>query len=539
MGLRRRAQWLWCGALLWAVSTPAFAQQQAMETQLFLPTPTAGTTFTIERPELIRHLSFSAGLAVNGATEVFRRSDGNDIVPWRLDGELLLALGLFEWIELGLAAPITFASAEPDPFAADPEPETTVRPGDLRISAKVPILRGDVALSARVLLTVPTGDGERFLGHEAWSFTPGLVLAWRRGPFRLGAEAAYRLRQRNTVGAFEQDDELHFALGAAVRVHRVVELIAESQLRLGVGGRTWNRDENPMEVDGGVRLTFGQVSVDLGAGTGIIDGYGAPAIRGFGVLRWSSAREDCAAGPEDFDGYEDGDFCADPDNDGDGVEDDADLCPNDPEDMDDFLDADGCPDVDNDADGVADDTDQCPLQSEDRDGFRDEDGCPEADNDEDGINDGADQCPMEPEDRDAYEDEDGCPEPGPGDAVITVTDRRILVSERIYFDFGSETIRSVSLPLLNTVAGVIRDLRRRRVRVDGYTDSEGVDEYNLDLSYRRARAVVEYLVEQGVPRNRIEYRGYGEANPVAPNDSPDGRALNRRVEFTILEPGER
>ncbi len=74
--------------------------------------------------------------------------------------------------------------------------------------------------------------------------------------------------------------------------------------------------------------------------------------------------------------------------------------------------------------------------------------------------------------------------------------------------------------------------------MDGYSDSAGEAEYNLDLSYRRARAVVEYLASQGVPRERLEYRGYGEVNPVAPNDSPEGRALNRRVEFTILEPEE-
>ncbi len=147
---------------------------------------------------------------------------------------------------------------------------------------------------------------------------------------------------------------------------------------------------------------------------------------------------------------------------------------------------------------------------------------------------------MEPEDHDDFEDDDGCPEPGPEAAVITVTDSRILISERIYFDFGSETIRSVSLPLLDQVAEVINALSAsRHIRVEGYTDSEGNDEYNLDLSYRRARAVVEYMVQRGVARRRTDYVGYGEVGPVAPNDSPEGRALNRRVEFTIIEPTER
>lgn len=521
--------------LLPAVSS---AQQVGAETQLFLPTASPGTTFTIDRPELPRHLTFVAGLGVNGANGVFRRDDENDIVPWRIDAELLLALGLFEWVELGVAVPLVIAESTTDPFPDSLTTETVVRPGDLRLSAKVPLLRGSTALSARVVFSIPTGDESRFLGQGYWTLTPGLVFAVRAGIFRLGAEVAYRFRQRAGVGAFEQDDELHLALGAAVQVHRSLDLILESQTRLGFAGRTFDSDEAPLEVDGGVRLRFGRMSIDLGVGTGLLPGYGAPEFRGFGVLRFATARNDCSAGPEDFDGFEDGDFCADLDNDQDGIEDELDECPNDAEDVDGFLDEDGCPEVDNDADGVMDDEDRCPLESEDRDGYRDDDGCPEPDNDEDGIVDGADECPMEPEDRDDFEDSDGCPEPGPGAVAFTVTDRRILVSERIYFDFGSDTIRSVSLPLLEGLAEAIVDLGGRRIRVDGYTDSEGIDEYNLDLSYRRARAVVDYLVQRGVPRARMEYRGYGEENPVAPNDSPEGRALNRRVEFIMLEEGE-
>ena len=215
------------------------------------------------------------------------------------------------------------------------------------------------------------------------------------------------------------------------------------------------------------------------------------------------------------------------------------LDPNDAEDMDGFADDDGCPEVDNDADGVPDATDVCPTQSEDDDDFQDEDGCPEPDNDEDGIPDGLDRCPMDPEDRDGFEDEDGCPEPGPRTAAVSVSDTRILIGETIYFEYDTDTIRPVSMPLLDQVAEVINQLAADlRIRVEGHTDSAGSAAYNLDLSYRRARAVVEYLVGRGVSRDRLEFRGYGNQHEVAPNDDPDGRALNRRVEFTILRPGE-
>ena len=88
---------------------------------------------------------------------------------------------------------------------------------------------------------------------------------------------------------------------------------------------------------------------------------------------------------EDFDGFEDGDFCAELDNDADGLEDSADACANDPEDMDGFADDDGCPDPDNDKDNILDADDRCPNEAEDVDGYDDTDGCPDPDNDDDDM----------------------------------------------------------------------------------------------------------------------------------------------------------
>src|SRR5690606_38409488 len=100
-------------------------------------------------------------------------------------------------------------------------------------------------------------------------------------------------------------------------------------------------------------------------------------------------------------------------------------------------------------------------------------------------------------------------------------------------------IRSVSFPLLDQVAEVISALPDGRVvRVEGFSDSDGNAGYNLNLSWRRARSVVEYLVERGVPRARLRYEGFGSESPVAPNDMKEGRALNRRVEFTIFDPAD-
>ena len=105
-------------------------------------------------------------------------------------------------------------------------------------------------------------------------------------------------------------------------------------------------------------------------------------------------------------------ICMPKDMDGDGIEDDDDLCPEEPEDFDGVEDEDGCPEVvlDMDNDGLMDDVDECPREPEDMDGYRDGDGCPDADNDKDGVVDHRDGCPMKPEDIDGYEDTDGCPD---------------------------------------------------------------------------------------------------------------------------------
>jgi outer membrane protein OmpA-like peptidoglycan-associated protein len=146
---------------------------------------------------------------------------------------------------------------------------------------------------------------------------------------------------------------------------------------------------------------------------------------------------------------------------------------------------------------------------------------------------------MDPEDIDQFQDEDGCPEPGPRAVPVTVSDTRILIGETIYFEFDTDIIRPVSMPLLDQVAEVIGTLDPGlRIRIEGHSDNVGGETYNVDLSFRRARAVVEYLASRGVARDRLEYRGYGPQHPVAPNDTPQGRSLNRRVEFTILRPGE-
>jgi outer membrane protein OmpA-like peptidoglycan-associated protein len=236
----------------------------------------------------------------------------------------------------------------------------------------------------------------------------------------------------------------------------------------------------------------------------------------------------CPDDPEDKDGFEDEDGCPDPDNDKDGIPDLKDKCPLEPEDKDGFQDEDGCPDPDNDTDGIPDVTDKCPNDPEDKDGFEDEDGCPDPDNDKDGVPDVADKCPNDP----GPADNNGCPKKY---EHIVVTQEKIELKQKIFFDTDKSTIQPRSYGLLDEIASVLRSRPTMTVRIEGHTDSRGTRKHNLGLSQARAGSVRQHLVGLGIDPARMEAQGYGPDQPVETNKTAAGREKNRRVEFFITK----
>lgn len=226
------------------------------------------------------------------------------------------------------------------------------------------------------------------------------------------------------------------------------------------------------------------------------------------------------------------DGCPAKDTDKDGIVDSKDQCPKDPEDKDGFKDEDGCPDPDNDGDGIADAKDKCPNQPEDKDGFQDEDGCPDPDNDGDGIADAKDKCPNEKEVFNGVDDEDGCPDKGK--AIVIVRARTIDVTRKIFFDTNKATIKRASEAHLKVLASALKAHATIRIRVEGHTDDVGRAEFNLELSQRRADAVMAFLVKSGIAQDRLEAKGFGEEKPLVPGRGRRAREKNRRVEFKII-----
>ncbi|MEL6342291.1 MAG: OmpA family protein [Myxococcota bacterium] len=245
--------------------------------------------------------------------------------------------------------------------------------------------------------------------------------------------------------------------------------------------------------------------------------------------------DDCPDEAETFNDYLDEDGCPEGDRDGDGIFDADDACPDAKEDPDGFQDQDGCPDADNDNDGLIDAEDDCPDEPEDFDGDEDEDGCPDAagDTDGDGIVDSLDRCISEPETFNQYLDEDGCPDEAP--QFVRITEEKIEIDQRIQFESGKSVIKPISYPILDSVAQVMGDYPDLRVLVEGHTDSDGSESYNMRLSNNRAASVRDYLIQQGVSAERLDSLGYGETRPIDTNRTPEGKLNNRRVEFRILE----
>ena len=197
-------------------------------------------------------------------------------------------------------------------------------------------------------------------------------------------------------------------------------------------------------------------------------------------------------------------------------------------------------DLDSDADGVMDSVDSCPDSAV---GAKvDVTGCAivpvqepepvvaEVDTDADGVIDSLDACPDS--EKGAQVDAAGCVE------LVTVITQINLTLEGVYFDNDSAELTTASESILDEAVASLKASAGTRVEVQAHTDSNGTEEYNLGLSTRRAENVRSYLISRGIAADRLAARGYGELKPKATNETREGRARNRRVEFQVLEEGQ-
>ncbi|WP_163831674.1 OmpA family protein [Spartinivicinus ruber] len=202
----------------------------------------------------------------------------------------------------------------------------------------------------------------------------------------------------------------------------------------------------------------------------------------------------------------------DTDSDGDGVPNSRDKCPATPSGA--PVDVHGCA-LDSDNDGVPDYRDECPNTPPGaKVNVR---GCL-LDSDNDGVTDNKDHCPNSP----------------PGAKVNALGCTKALKLDGVEFEFNSDKLTWAAKEYLNSVAEKLKLHAGTRLELGGHTDSRGSDQYNRDLSQRRANSVRRYLVSRGIRSNDLRAVGYGESRPVADNNTDSGRARNRRVELKVL-----
>jgi len=140
------------------------------------------------------------------------------------------------------------------------------------------------------------------------------------------------------------------------------------------------------------------------------------------------------------------------------------------------------------------------------------------DSDGDGVIDSLDKCPNTP--KNLVVDHNGCP---------------IITTLRFNFDYNSAKVKKVYYPQIKKIAEVLKQNPLLKIKIAGYTDDRGSEKYNLELSFKRAKAIKDILVKKyHISPNRIVVKGYGEAYPLVPNDSETNRALNRRVEIVNI-----
>jgi outer membrane protein OmpA-like peptidoglycan-associated protein/tetratricopeptide (TPR) repeat protein len=112
-----------------------------------------------------------------------------------------------------------------------------------------------------------------------------------------------------------------------------------------------------------------------------------------------------------------------------------------------------------------------------------------------------------------------------------------MVLRNIFYETDQYQLKAISFAELDKLVSFLVNNPQLRIEIGGHTDSEGTEEYNIDLSMKRAEAVYEYLLDHGITAGRLSYKGYGESRPVSSNVSEEGRALNRRTEIRIIGTG--
>jgi len=403
-----------------------------------------------------------------------------------------------------------------------------------------------------------SGQFDDFVGSSSdWNILPSVTRVslekYIEKGFSLQLSGSFnKITSLNTVG---DSDFLYYSVDAIVK-YDLNDLLGETSwfdpfvyigggyatandqgegiLNVGLGFNTWFNENLGINFQTGSKSGFtDKVAAHLQTSLGLVIKFGGTDTDGDGVY---DKFDDCidVPGLVAFNGC--------PDSDGDGIKDSEDACPNEAG----LAIMNGCPDAD--GDGIADKDDACPnakgtkenkgCPDSDGDGVVDKDdkcvsqagpaanaGCPWPDTDGDSILDKDDKCPNEA----GVASEGGCPEIISNEAQMGMNS----FAKAILFHTEKATFKAGVTKELDGMLAIMNKFPLSEFAVKGYTDTTGSVSGNLKLSDKRANAVKNYLVENGIDASRLTAKGYGQDSPIDTNDTRAGRTNNRRVEVKV------
>lgn len=488
MGPRRMRRGIAAAAAL-SSSLAAAAASAQVDAERLKPAVTADGWVTAEgagvRPRADPlELGLVAGYALNPLVVVGAGGELEQrLVGGRVGIDALGSVTIARPLAVGLDLPLFVGQR------GDGEP-TPAGIGDLRLVPKLRLLddRRALGLALAAEVRLPTHAGDFAGGASTPVFAPRAILDHRfRGGLRVGVNLGAVLRERVDFYNVSAGSELAYAAAVGYRFGRgrgPLELGGE--LTGGVGLTAADAEELPLEGLLFLRAWLGhEWELVGGPGFGLVPGYGVPTFRAFLGVRYRLTRHD-----RDYD----------------GASDREDGCPDEPEDVDRYQDLDGCPEVGPDAD-------------------------------HDGVPDYDDRCPDEKESINGVEDDDGCPDSGDPRVIYEEGEFRLL--DDVRFEHGSAVLTADSRATLDQVALILKAHEEfTKIRIEGHTDDTGPDAVNQRLSQQRAEAVRAYLVARGVESNRLVAQGFGDSRPKVKGTTEEDRAVNRRVDFILVESSE-
>ncbi|HUH50949.1 MAG TPA: OmpA family protein [Flavobacterium sp.] len=434
---------------------------------------------------------------------------------------------------------------------------------------------GANAVDTRVSATSPVADqfSEYFNMKKNWNYIPSLsyvsIDKYIGSGFSLGLTGSinkidrfveYRDDATGEYAVSNPGDLAYYGIDGAIK-YSFQSLIGiewlDPSAHIG-GGYTFIGDASGGTVNGGLGLTF-WFSENLGLSFRSTYKHSFEDVRETmptHMQHFVGLTVKFGGSDRDGDGiYDKDDLCPDeaglaefqgcPDTDGDGIPDNLDECPYEAG----SAEFNGCPDTD--GDGIPDHKDDCPEVA----GPKENNGCPWPDTDGDGVLDKDDKCPEVA----GPKENNGCPWPDrDGDGVLDKDDKCPDVfgtvanngcpelsqeheaqlkqyAKTILFETGKSSFQKQTYTVLNSIVSILKEYPGAQFTIDGHTDSTGSKALNQKLSEERAAAVKNFLIENGIDRNRLSSAGYGLDKPIDTNNTAKGRANNRRVEINLVK----